>query len=450
MIRLCINTQTPPLRLEELGGQRTPERISLETHAKSVGGVVPMMFSLLRTSAGKWVAPNPVWVSSGREGMAHEIVTEEGFRLDFVEVPSRVLPGYLRFKREMWDAFHGISHFSFDNQDYLAFVEYSHLCATKLLKFIDEVDAYYVNDFQQIQIGSLIGPVAPALLRWHIPFQLGGIPRPLRNFFLKSVEGFDAVVLSTRREMEDLIRSGYRGRAYQIYPYIDVATVPQTTPNRSQEFRSRWKLGEGPVILMVARMDAQKRHDLALRAFARIRRRFPSAVLVLVGNGSFTASQEARVQTKAGSANWKDQLQKLCRALRIEGSVRFAGYLNEEDIHAAYETCDVLVLPSIREGFGLVGIEAWLHRKPIVVSSGAGISELVIDGVNGYIAQSGSVEELSGALAQVLRQPSLSEKMGEFGFNSAKQCHVDYASKRLRRIFTEVVEEYAPHKHPSR
>ncbi len=450
MIRLCINTQTPPFRLEEFTGLRKGQKIPLGHHAQSVGGVVPMMFSLLQSATGKWIRPHPLWVSTGRPGTPSEVSTVEGYRLAFVSVPDDVMKGYLEFKRSMWNAFHSMGSFPLEGRAYSAFLDYSHRCAKKLLEYRDDVDAYYINDYQQILVGSMIGPAAPAMLRWHIPFNLETMSGPLRQFFLKSVEGFDGVVLSTRWEMESLIRAGYRGKAYQIYPYLNEATVPRVSPAAVSDFRDRWRLGDGPVVLVVGRMDPQKRQDIALRAFAHVRRKFPRAVLLMVGNGSFTSSQEEGLRTLSTAGAWRAGLGKLCRTLRIEDAVRFTGYLSDVDIHRAYEASDMLVLSSVQEGFGLVGVEAWMHRRPIVVSSGAGISELVIDGVNGYVAKSGSVSEFARAMVGVLQDRDAAERMGIFGQSSARQCYVDFATRRLRRIFKEVITEYAPEHHRPR
>lgn len=444
MIRLCISTQTPPFRPEEILHLPAGKKVSLAEHPQSVGGVVPMMFSLLQSSVGRWVHPSPLWISFGGSRKLPDLTTEEGVRLSFVDLPEAATNGYLKFKRSMWNAFHGMGSFPFDPKSYTAFLEYSNRTARKLLEHVDETDAYYINDYQQIQIGAMIGPAAPALLRWHIPFNLEAMPVPLRQYMLKCVEGFDGVVLSTRWEMESLIRAGYRGRAYQIYPYLNEKTLPKVSASATAAFRERWRLGTGPVILVVGRMDPQKRQDIALRAFVPVRRRYPHAVLVLVGNGSFTSSQEEGLRTTSTSGSWRAELGRLARSLRISESVRFTGYLSDAEIHAAYESCDALLLTSTQEGFGLVGIEAWMHHKPIIVSSGAGISELVIDGVNGFVAESGSVEATTSSLLHLLKDRSGADRMGEFGHNSARQCYVAFATKRLRRIFNEVIEEYVP------
>jgi len=411
-----------------------------------------MMFALLGDSAGRWVQRGPLWVSSTTERIEGEFVTEDGCRLAFAEIPRETMDGYLRFKRMTWEAFHRIGDFSFTTGWYRDFIRYSHTSAEKLLEYADEVDAFYINDFQQIMLGAFIGPAAPALLRWHIPFRLRGMPKTLRQFYLKQVEDFDAVVLSTRRDMEGLVNAGFRGKAYQIYPYVDPRIFPCVSRARVEEFRGRWHLGEGPVVLQVARMDPQKRQDITIRAFKRVRHHFKKAKLLLVGNGSFTADAEKKKGIST-VGEWRRGLEKLVSELHLDDSVIFTGYLNSEEVHTAYEASDVLALSSTSEGFGLVGVEAWMHRRPVAVSDGAGLSELVIDGVNGEVVRQGSSISMATGLLRILKSPSRVEYMGAQGLQTSAHCHVRKASERLRHILADTIHDYRPalrsHKRPN-
>ncbi|MCI4362471.1 MAG: glycosyltransferase family 1 protein, partial [Thermoplasmata archaeon] len=119
-------------------------------------------------------------------------------------------------------------------------------------------------------VGGLVGSAAPALLRWHIPLDFRGYPEPVRRFFLKAMEGFDGIVVSTRAGLEDLIQAGFQGRAFQVYPYFDPREQRAASASARSRVQARLKLGEGPVVLAVGRMDPVKRQDLAIDAFVRV------------------------------------------------------------------------------------------------------------------------------------------------------------------------------------
>jgi glycosyltransferase involved in cell wall biosynthesis len=436
-----------------LSSRRAVWRRGIE-YRPSVGGVVPMMRALIRAAQGRWMAPNPYWVSAGLPSWPLEAQTDEGFRAVFAKLPADLRAGYTSFKSAIWDALHGVRGFEFSVDDYRAFLAFGQIMASRLLDVHREVDVYYVNDFQQVQVGPLVGPAAPTILRWHIPFRLHDLPRHVRQFFLKSIEGFDAVVVSTRRDLEALVRHGYSGRACQVYPYLNPEEVRRPSQSSTEAFRERWKLGDGPVVLCVARMDQQKRHDLLLEGFARVARRHPDARLVLVGNGSFSSSRASGLGSDA-PGDWRATLASRARGLKIESAVRFTGYLENEELRAAYGAATVLVLPSPIEGFGLVGVEAWLHERPIIVSDGAGISEIVNHGINGFVARAYSVSDLATHLGTVLRSPEGAEKMGKEGSLAARACFAPRATARLEQLFHEVLAGYparpqAPTKRTSR
>ncbi|RLF13068.1 MAG: glycosyltransferase family 1 protein, partial [Thermoprotei archaeon] len=139
---------------------------------------------------------------------------------------------------------------------------------------------------------------------------------------------------------------------------------------------------------------------------------------------------------------WRRYLMVLVRELKLEDSVRFLGYVSDEDLKALYVRANVVLLPSKMEGFGLTTIEGWNYRKPVVVSRGAGSSELVIEDVNGYTHRPEDHEELSEKLEKVLSNTEKAEKMGSLGYETSKQCWVSSAVEKLKEVFEEILETY--------
>ena len=67
-----------------------------------------------------------------------------------------------------------------------------------------------------------------------------------------------------------------------------------------------------------------------------------------------------------------------------------------------YERCDFTVLPSVKEGFGLVVVESWLHSKASLVTDEAGVAELIEDGKNGMLVDPEDTDTLSLKMATLL------------------------------------------------
>jgi len=89
------------------------------------------------------------------------------------------------------------------------------------------------------------------------------------------------------------------------------------------------------------------------------------------------------------------------------------GFVDDKRLAALYEASRLVILPSQLEGFGITTLEAWIHGKPVIVSSGAGSSELVANGVNGFVFRANDVEDLAGRMMDALKMDG--DSMGETG-----------------------------------
>jgi glycosyltransferase involved in cell wall biosynthesis len=136
---------------------------------------------------------------------------------------------------------------------------------------------------------------------------------------------------------------------------------------------------------------------------------------------------------------WSAELKELVARLGVQDSVSFLGHVSGDELRAAYALSSLLLLPSRIEGFGLSVVEGWMNKKPAVVSKGAGVSELVIEGSNGYTFKPGDDEGAAEAIFQGLHD---AEKLGENGFETAKQCYLDVAVEREKEILTEAISIY--------
>ncbi len=94
--------------------------------------------------------------------------------------------------------------------------------------------------------------------------------------------------------------------------------------------------------------------------------------------------------------------------------MRFAGFQNQLEIPRYYDLCDVFVLPSLLEPWGLVINEVMNAGRAVVVSDQVGAApDLVRDGENGFVFPAGDVGALSDCLLRILSDPDLCRRMGD-------------------------------------
>lgn len=451
-LRIGLSTQTPLVRFLS-PNPRNPSPTSAGTlvlqklqeghdYQLTPGGVTRMVLPSLREWHRAGGLREAHWFSLQPTGPRHLAYHDLPLTLHHLTLSPDELSAYARTKEKLWADIHGLPAPRFDHEDFRFYTRYNWFTCDAMLEQLPELDLAYVHDFQLMQMGALIGLAAPTVLRWHVPFDPQRMPRYTRNFLARSMEDFDAIIVSARRDLEGLLRVGYRGPAYQIYPHIDRSAWPDVSAAQLGAFEARWHLdADDPLLLCVARMDPMKRQDLALRALARVRRQHPRAHVMLVGNGSFSSSAGSGLGLSK-SQTWGDELEALARDLRVDDRALFARYVDNEELAAAYARAQAVLLPSDIEGFGLTILEGWRYARPGIVSTGAGVSELVHDGVNGYVFPAGQEEDLADRIHRVLSDRDWPDRLSAASGDLLKSYDAPVAAQREAEAFDEAIARF--------
>jgi glycosyltransferase involved in cell wall biosynthesis len=451
-LNLCINSQTPLFRfkleytelLEKYGELPDPLPVNMlvrgEDYEINPGGVPKIVYPMINRMIKENLVKNADWVSLNPTGPERVMVGK--ILIHNVSPAPDELRAYARMKERIWEEVHDLKRHEVGPKEFAAYARYNWICASKMLDLMP-IDLFYVHDFQQLQLGGMLGLAAPTIFRWHIPLTLERADPYIRNFLIRCMEAFDAVIVSCRRDLQGLIRAGYRGRAYQVHPPVDQKKWTKPSRNLMRKFCSTFGIkSDDKVVLVVARMDRMKGQDLVIKAVGKLVREFPDLKLLLVGDGSFSGSAVGGL-AHPKATTWAGELQGLVRKLGLTKNVIFTGYLRDEFIKAAYARSDVVVLPSRKEGFGLVIGEAWVYKKPVIVSKGAGIAELLIDGVNGYTFKSADVKSLTKKLRTVLRDTKKAATLGERGRETVRGLYMDRTIKVISDIMDEIVKGFS-------
>ena len=162
------------------------------------------------------------------------------------------------------------------------------------------------------------------------------------------------------------------------------------------ELRAELGLADDQVVaLAVQRLDYRKRVDQLLQAMALCGSALPALRLVIVGNGPE-----------------REKLEALARELCLERRVLFAGFVPDADLPRYYAACDLFVLHSTYEGFGLVLADAMAAGKPVVAARVGGVPEVVAEGRTGILVNACRPDELAAALVRLGRDRAERERMG--------------------------------------
>ena len=453
---ICVNSQTPLVKFRPNREHSKHERelkntldLSLLTegidYEFSPGGVTRMVYPLLREMINKKIIGEVHWVSLNSH--APEKVSLDGITLHHILLDTDKMKGYGYAKEIIWNVLHGTNREATKPEqliwqdEYPDYIFYNRMTAEQISKLDSETDfdIFYVHDFQQLPMGHMLRSPKPCIFRWHIPFDESMIPQEWKGFLSTYLNSYDVIIVSCRKYLDSLKLFGYTGKARCVRPYIDSKSYSKPTETQIKELCHHLGISDNDrIVLTVARLDPMKGQDRAIRAIAKVVKDFPEVKLLLIGNGSFSGSRSGPGLNKA--EKWHDELQRISRELRIEDHIIFAGHLNEIQLCAAYERCDLTVLPSIREGFGLVVVESWLFRKPAIVSSRAGITEMIEDGNNGIIFDPDDPSTLAEKMTNLLRDSSRAMTIGENGFIASMSCLMEHGMKEELEVISELIE----------
>ena len=128
-----------------------------------------------------------------------------------------------------------------------------------------------------------------------------------------------------------------------------------------------------------------------------------------------------------GTGPEETHLQELVRSRGLEQSITFHGRISPDELARHYSRCDAFALPAIvdsrgdTEGLGVVIIEAMSFRRPVVASGVGGIVDLVIDEQTGLQVPQKDSPALAKAIARVLTDPDLAQRLGRAGYDHVQQ-----------------------------
>lgn len=172
-------------------------------------------------------------------------------------------------------------------------------------------------------------------------------------------------------------------------------------------------LKTGEYFLFIGRLVARKGVGTLLRAFAQIQSDVRLAI--------------------AGDGDQRRELEALCGELGLTGRVHFLGAVRGELKTYLFQNTIATIVPSHHwEAFGLVVVESYASGRPVIVTRHPGLADLVMDEKTGYVVDSESVEQLAGAMAKMIGDPTKTGEMGraaqmrarDFSWRSVAEKHI--------------------------
>ncbi len=172
-----------------------------------------------------------------------------------------------------------------------------------------------------------------------------------------------------------------------------------------------------PTLLYLGRLTKSKRVSHAIEAFSLLLRKVPRAMLWVAGSGPE-----------------QGQLASLARSLGISSRVRFFGRVTEREKATLLSKAHIVLFPAVREGWGLVVLEANACGTPVLGYDVLGLRDSVQNGVNGALVRDGDAEALAGKACDMLSDTEGLGRLSESSLAYSKRFSWDRSADALEEL----------------
>jgi glycosyltransferase involved in cell wall biosynthesis len=379
--------------------------------------------------------------TGGVETHVHAIATElkarghevEVFTSDLLtETPlKRIEPGH-----EEYDSVDGVSVRRFKARGLTGDAQYSFMPAMVKAVLASKADIVHAHSYGFFQTHLAMAARRMGRTRFvftphfHPEWASGKTQRRkfLRRVYDKVIGGStlasaDMVICVSPGEAEAIKDMGFDNATIRIIPNGIPASLLDLKPD-PVPFQKEYGPGH-PMVLFVGRLAENKGLVNLVEAAATVLKKIPEATFAIVGeDGGMRKAVEQRAD-----------------ALGISDRILLTGRIDDEGIYrSAYAACEVFVLPSIFEAFGIVVLEAMAFGRPCVATKVGGVPDLISDGMTGLIVEPNDPSGLAKALLSLLKDP---EKAGAMGAKARKAVGKEFTwpriVDRLEQVYREVL-----------
>lgn len=234
-----------------------------------------------------------------------------------------------------------------------------------------------------------------------------------------------AVIVMTEREGKALADLGVvRERIHRIGAGVDPKTL---AGGEAKRFREEFQI-QGPIVAYIGTAAYDKGTTHLVEAMKLV---WATTDATLVLAGSQMSAFETYLQGQPES---------------VKRRVRHLGFIETQTKLDLLAACDVFVMPSRTDSFGIVYLEAWLYDKPVIGANAGGVPEVIDDGENGFLVKFGDVGEIAARITQLVTDRALANRLGVNGHNKVLESMTwEQQYVQVRALYENLVREARKH-----
>lgn len=231
-----------------------------------------------------------------------------------------------------------------------------------------------------------------------------------------SINNSDAVTAVSESLKKDTLEHFHIRREIQVIPnFIDF--------NRfNKKPKEHFKMAIAPngekIIVHTSNFRKVKRVEDVVQVFCLVNQKIPSKLLMI------------------GDGPERSHIEKLSREMACGDKVTFLG--KQEAVEEILSVCDLFILPSESESFGLAALEAMACEVPVISSNAGGIPEVNIPGVTGYMSNVGDVNDMAANAIKILESEETLQQFKHNALQQAKRFDLDIILQDYIRLYAKI------------
>lgn len=254
---------------------------------------------------------------------------------------------------------------------------------------------------------------------YHINPYINNILCPSHQYILKNA---DAIIACTNLEKEFYCKYGINRNKIHIIP-------PGIKPNNYnipnvKKFKEKWNIPENaPLILFMARRTYKKGFPQAIYALKHLIKKFKNIKLMIVG----PTTREYNSFYKKLPSNLKAHIIDL-------------GLVDEDTKTDVLASCDIFLMPSLDDAFGIVYLESWLFKKPVIGASEGNVAGLIDNNKNGFLISFNNIKNIALKIEILLKNEKKRVEFGQNGYNKLINNYIlEITNKKILNLYKEFI-----------
>lgn len=233
-----------------------------------------------------------------------------------------------------------------------------------------------------------------------------------------SINNSDAVTAVSKSLVEDTLEHFQIKREVLMIPnFID---FNRFNKKPKEHFKKAIAPNNEKILVHTSNFRKVKRVDDVIRLFHIVQHEIPSKLL-LIGDGPE-----------------RSNIEKTCRELKVCDKVTFLG--KQEAIEEILSVCDLFILPSERESFGLSALEAMACEVPVISTNAGGLAEVNIHGKTGYTSEIGNYEEMAQFALDLLQNDEKLESFRHAALEQAKKFNLEDIRLQYIELYKKLIK----------